>query len=612
MSKLNKIVYLSEEQKNTLFQNNSITVNGKTITYNDNDLYLTPLAIVTGVKGDNENEFRSGDIIITKDNIGLGNVENIKLSDWAGSEKITKIGTLTDGTIPWARLSDIPSASTTAPGIIQIGTGETNAAAGNHIHAISLNKNNIDSSQITLDYGEKYKLTAGNNSITFTMPNKINAASATNNILHGTSTETEITYAPYTSQQNRLSFDTSTSAPTGIDRLNLNGQLYATKLYSNGKEVLTTVSNTTNENTTATQFVYSITQNNNGEISVTTCSLPTYNNYVLPTATDNDLGGIKTGFSTSSTSDKNYAIKVDNNGNAYVNVPWENTHQDISGKLDKIGGTITGPLILDYEFSGEKYAVSKQYVDGILTTNDALLFKGVLGIETAPGIISSLPPTNDEPEYKQGWVYKVGAAGIYAGQHCEIGDTIYCIADGTTANNANWVVLQTNIDGYVFGPTDTTTAITTNSIALFTGSTGKAIKDSQILIDENNNLIPNSRNNYSIGSISKAWKNIYLGDNGLSFTDIEGTKLKSSIYHNNNDLYLETNNGNIVLKLTTTAVDDNTNNTTFSRVVISNTATSIQTEGTITLQKNNESKKSVSLVFDDTINALNFVFTEED
>lgn len=62
---------------------------------------------------------------------------------------------------------------------------------------------------------------------------------------------------------------------------------------------------------TATEFVGNIAWNNiTGKPSVY---------YTLPTATDSTLGGIKTGYSAS---EKNYAIKVDSNGNAYVNVPW--------------------------------------------------------------------------------------------------------------------------------------------------------------------------------------------------------------------------------------------------------------------------------------------------
>ena len=64
-----------------------------------------------------------------------------------------------------------------------------------------------------------------------------NTATAADNILDGSNSGTQITYAPYASQQSKLSFDTSTTNPTRTDRLNLNGYLYATKLYSGGTEV---------------------------------------------------------------------------------------------------------------------------------------------------------------------------------------------------------------------------------------------------------------------------------------------------------------------------------------------------------------------------------------
>lgn len=51
---------------------------------------------------------------VTQSDVGLSNVENTKLSTWAGSSNITTIGTLSSGTVPWARLSNIPTAFTPA------------------------------------------------------------------------------------------------------------------------------------------------------------------------------------------------------------------------------------------------------------------------------------------------------------------------------------------------------------------------------------------------------------------------------------------------------------------------------------------------------------------
>jgi len=49
---------------------------------------------------------------LTKTDVGLGSVENTALSTWVGSANITTIGTLSAGTVPWARLSNVPSTFT--------------------------------------------------------------------------------------------------------------------------------------------------------------------------------------------------------------------------------------------------------------------------------------------------------------------------------------------------------------------------------------------------------------------------------------------------------------------------------------------------------------------
>lgn len=67
---------------------------------------------VTGVKGDAETNYRTDKVNITAANIGLGNVENTALSTWTGSTNITTIGTLSSGTVPWARLSGVPNGAT--------------------------------------------------------------------------------------------------------------------------------------------------------------------------------------------------------------------------------------------------------------------------------------------------------------------------------------------------------------------------------------------------------------------------------------------------------------------------------------------------------------------
>jgi hypothetical protein len=81
------------------------------------------------------------------------------------------------------------------------------------------------------------------------MPSDNNTATAADNILDGSNSGTTITYAPYASatatstwvgkDDNAGKLYLGTQNPSKTTRLNYNGYLYGTKLYSGGKEVLT-------------------------------------------------------------------------------------------------------------------------------------------------------------------------------------------------------------------------------------------------------------------------------------------------------------------------------------------------------------------------------------
>ena len=80
---------------------------GQVLTTNGNKIYWdTVTAGVSGVKGSAEDEYRTGNVNISPENIGLENVENVALSTWAGSSNITTIGTISSGTVPLARVGD--------------------------------------------------------------------------------------------------------------------------------------------------------------------------------------------------------------------------------------------------------------------------------------------------------------------------------------------------------------------------------------------------------------------------------------------------------------------------------------------------------------------------
>lgn len=109
-------------------------------------------------------------------------------------------------------------------------------------------------------------------------------------------------------------------------------------------------------------------------------------------------------------------------------------------------------------------------IDNKIGAADAMIYKGTLGTD---GTVTKVPANG----YKVGWTYKVITAGTYAGIKCEVGDMLIAInngpVSGTTVVNADWTVVQANIDGAVTGPA----SATAGHIAVFDGATGKVIKD---------------------------------------------------------------------------------------------------------------------------------------
>ena len=142
---------------------------------------------------------------------------------------------------------------------------------------------------------------------------------------------------------------------------------------------------------------------------------------------------------------------------------------EVEGKADLAGATFTGTVTLAADPTQDLEAATKQYVDRLVAgINDFTV--GVVDSSTP------LPATG----YEVGQTFRVAEAGTYAGVECETGDLIIVIKDYEegTASNADFLVVQANVDGAVTGPDASTDA----NIVVFDGTTGRKIKDSSVTL----------------------------------------------------------------------------------------------------------------------------------
>ena len=245
--------------------------------------------------------------------------------------------------------------------------------------------------------------------------------------------------------------------------------------------------------------------------------------------------------------------------------------------------------------SDAKMIATKEYVDGILAANDALVYKG-----TKAGASTATNGGTLMPAGVQGDTYKVSTAGYINGVYCEVGDMIICVTDvvASTSSNysttiASWNIIQTS-DGTV---STSETSVTENTIPRYSGTTGKFIKSTGVSIDNNNNIL--TKGNLTLNSASgnspallftrdnslTDWKIFvssgrllfcsatdastwsergYFSDNSGNFT-VTGTMTATDFYGGGANITLGTANVAVVTddnkKLSTRSITNNTSNT---------------------------------------------------
>ena len=226
-----------------------------------------------------------------KTDLSLNNVENTALSTWAGSTSITTLGTVTTGT--WsattiaatkggtgqttyaigdllyadtttslAKLADVATGNvllaggvSTAPlwgkinltsathvsGTLPVANGGTAQTSYTDGQLLIGNSTGNTLTKATLTQGTNVTITNGNGSITIASTDT-NTATAADDILDGSNTGTQITYAPYATNQAASAsprFYNTSDNPSGSGRLNVSAYFYATRLFDNGSRVVT-------------------------------------------------------------------------------------------------------------------------------------------------------------------------------------------------------------------------------------------------------------------------------------------------------------------------------------------------------------------------------------
>ncbi len=160
---------------------------------------------------------------------------------------------------------------------------------------------------------------------------------------------------------------------------------------------------------------------------------------------------VKTGFTASG---KNYAVVKDAAGDLYVNVPWTDTQQDISGLAPLNSPALTGTPTAPTATTGTNTtqiattAFVKSAIDGIPTP---MRFMGTVG---TGGTITSLPTAASG---NNGYVYKAITAGT--------SPVTYAIGDTLVSNGSEWTVIPSGDE-----PSGTVTNVATG-----TGLTGGPI-----------------------------------------------------------------------------------------------------------------------------------------
>ena len=237
----------------------------------------------------------------------------------------------------------------------------------------------------------------------------------------------------------------------------------------------------------------------------------------------------------------------DTTGKIWTGSEWRTVFEDITQvkeALDKKAPLNNPEFSGIIKVDGEEVAL-KSYVEQLITNLQSQI----------PGTVDSknqLPKTG----YKAGQTWRVVEDGTYAGQKCEIGDLIICVNDCVdNYSNDDFIIVQANISGAVTGADSSTDG----EIVIFSGVSGKAIKNSGINIDVIEDLISKSHeheNKEILDTYKKTEEQLLQEAEDTVYAvyeDIRNRLVHTEPYVEGN--YLYANGHGLIIE----AVDENTN-----------------------------------------------------
>ena len=114
MANLNRVVYLSEAQKNTLFTTGTVTSGQTTITYDANDLYITPPEYDSVPTANSSHLISSGAVYNAINGLGTGSVSSITPGNGLinGTSGTSQTAITSSGTISHADTSSVSNMTT--------------------------------------------------------------------------------------------------------------------------------------------------------------------------------------------------------------------------------------------------------------------------------------------------------------------------------------------------------------------------------------------------------------------------------------------------------------------------------------------------------------------